>query len=428
MKYSKYNYVMVLHDNTHIIYNTASDGILAIVPELYSLLLHYCHDISSLKSMHPSLFKALLERQMIVGKDIDEYAEVVSTLKKEMNDTEFFHITINPTLDCNLRCWYCYEDKVMGSIMDTQILNATKKFIDRCFSDKEIRHIVISFFGGEPLLYYRKIVKPLIEHARLSGMQTGKNVDFYMTTNGLKLQEQILIDLNMMETIVDFQIPLDGGRDMHDKTKHLKSGIGTYQKVYENVLSAVRHKFPVTIRCNYTADNIGSFVQVAEDFKKEAANPLLRISFHKVWQEEENEALSKLLYDVKSTFYRYGYHVEDSRGQKGMCYADKKNSIVINYDGTVYKCTARKFNDKTCIGQLNTDGSISYNNNFLQIKDCKYKSSVCKDCIIFPICMQTCSQNVVEAADPTACVADNSHDTMDMIIRARLRNITNFDF
>ncbi|WOC53178.1 hypothetical protein BPO_p0095 (plasmid) [Bergeyella porcorum] len=40
------------------------------------------------------------------------------------------------------------------------------------------------------------------------------------------------------------------------------------------------------------------------------------------------------------------------------CYANKINHSTINYDGIVYKCTARDFNLKNHEGRLSSDGNI----------------------------------------------------------------------
>lgn len=48
-------------------------------------------------------------------------------VKEQLESDNHVRITINPTLDCNLKCWYCYEDHLKGSIMnDTTINNVVK--------------------------------------------------------------------------------------------------------------------------------------------------------------------------------------------------------------------------------------------------------------------------------------------------------------
>ena len=46
------------------------------------------------------------------------------------------------------------------------------------------------------------------------------------------------------------------------------------------------------------------------------------------------------------------------------CYADKKNTVVVNYNGDLYKCTARDFVSKNREGTLTADGDIHWNDKY----------------------------------------------------------------
>ena len=45
------------------------------------------------------------------------------------NDDSTFELIINPTLDCNFHCWYCYENHLKGSKMDEGIVSAITTLI-----------------------------------------------------------------------------------------------------------------------------------------------------------------------------------------------------------------------------------------------------------------------------------------------------------
>ena len=248
-----------------------------------------------------------------------------------------------------------------------------------------------------------------------------------MTSNGYLLTEKVINDLKNIDCYVDFQIPIDGAEYFHDKIKFLSSGQGTYAKVLRNIKYAVQNKFPVTVRCNYTNDSIESFREVADDFIQYTSFENLEFKFHRVWQEKNTKLLQNKLKGVVEYFTEAGLRSDDNVGSKGLCYADKRDSVVINYNGELYKCTARNFDKTNCIGLLNSDGELIFNDRYYERLDCKYKSKQCADCIIFPICMQTCSQNVIEVKDDI-CVAQNTPEYCEQIIRKRLRKITNYEF
>ncbi|MCM1028792.1 MAG: hypothetical protein NC342_00290 [Pseudoflavonifractor sp.] len=86
---------------------------------------------------------------MIVSDDRNESAELIEIFKQQERDPSYFGIIVNPTLDCNLRCWYCYENHSHGSMMGSDIIVAVKRLIDRKLQSDRLKHLSVSFFGGD---------------------------------------------------------------------------------------------------------------------------------------------------------------------------------------------------------------------------------------------------------------------------------------
>ena len=81
------------------------------------------------------------------------------------------------------------------------------------------------------------------------------------------------------------------------------------------------------------------------------------------------------------------------------CYADNYNQAIINYDGNVYKCTARDFSSEQPSGKLNSLGLIEWNAPLLLDRLALDIPQKCKDCLLLPSCTGICSQKKVEAKD-----------------------------
>jgi uncharacterized protein len=79
------------------------------------------------------------------------------------------------------------------------------------------------------------------------------------------------------------------------------------------------------------------------------------------------------------------------------CYAEKKSYLVVNYDGNVFKCTARDYSKNHKVEKLLLDGNIEFNekiqlyNNISTINE-----EYCLDCKYLPICFGPCIQNTYE--------------------------------
>jgi len=95
------------------------------------------------------------------------------------------NLTLHLTEGCNLRCSYCVRVKQPVS-MPEDILKAA---CDLAFSFGS--HAGLCFFGGEPMLEREKILLAL-DYCVEKSAETGKPVQYKMTTNGTLLDEAFL--------------------------------------------------------------------------------------------------------------------------------------------------------------------------------------------------------------------------------------------
>ena len=76
------------------------------------------------------------------------------------------------------------------------------------------------------------------------------------------------------------------------------------------------------------------------------------------------------------------------------CYADYKSSIIINYNGDIFKCTARSFNHHERIGILENDGNITETERAKLYNINRFRPQ-CRSCKLLPICV-ICIQKKIE--------------------------------
>lgn len=76
------------------------------------------------------------------------------------------------------------------------------------------------------------------------------------------------------------------------------------------------------------------------------------------------------------------------------CYGDYARNYVINYNGDVFKCTARDFNEENRIGILTENGEIAFNERALQrVRNSNtFECFSCRRLPICPICSQVRSE------------------------------------
>jgi sulfatase maturation enzyme AslB (radical SAM superfamily) len=99
---------------------------------------------------------------------------------------EFSSFTLILTYDCDFQCSYCYQKKGKEYLDDISL----KKFLDFFFPHFST-DCHINFYGGEPLLAFDRIQKA-VEYAHEKNQTYRKNIGFSLTTNGSRLNENVL--------------------------------------------------------------------------------------------------------------------------------------------------------------------------------------------------------------------------------------------
>ena len=98
-------------------FNLRNDSFIVLNSELGTFVDSIRGNIDILCDKHPNLYTQMVEKQFIVNPDTDEAMQIVERWKLADADISRFSIIINPTLGCNLRCWYCYENHEHKPIM-----------------------------------------------------------------------------------------------------------------------------------------------------------------------------------------------------------------------------------------------------------------------------------------------------------------------
>lgn len=423
MKYklSKYNYLLS-RDNSTLLYNCASDGLLLLVPQLVELIKQNAEQPECIKNIHEDLFQALETKGFIVSDEKDEIESFIDRLKEEESSPAKFSIIINPTMDCNLRCWYCYENHTQGTIMSSQVINSIKNLIHKKLENPDLKELHLSFFGGEPLIQFRKVIQPILEHAIAGCEEHNVKLGVSFTTNGVLLNEQMMDWLKPVndKQLIGWQITLDGYRELHDKSRRTVDLRPTYDIIVKNIKSLVKRGMTVTVRFNYTADSLESFVDVLQDFEdlSEDERRQIHFDFQQVWQA--NRIDEDIVKSVKTFFLQENFEVGlEQVASRYRCYADKESDIVVNYNGDLYKCTAREFNRGLREGVLLENGELVWNNLYKRRMSVKYANSICKACRIYPLCFGGCSQRQLERERTDSCPRKLSEEDKDKMLRTR---------
>ena len=93
---------------------------------------------------------------------------------------------------------------------------------------------------------------------------------------------------------------------------------------------------------------------------------------------------------------------------------------MINYNGDVYKCSARDFTPHNKKGILTDNGEVLWSNESPQVMIQQFQpGKACKTCNIFPLCGGGCIQKNSEVEDLGNCIFDIDDEQKKDIILNR---------
>lgn len=422
MKQSKYN--CILQDNTGmVIYNAATDQLVALTPQLANIFNESKAAPEKIKAQHAELYDHLLQKGIFVCDDADETEAYIRKREEYERSSGEYTITINPTLACNMSCWYCYESHKNMPAMSADVKQSVLLLIDKLLADNKLKKLNLSFFGGEPLLYFDKVVVDIINHAKMQCKAFDAKLSIHFTTNAYLLTDNVLKHLEGLD--VSFQITLDGGKQVHDSVRKTKGGEPTYARIVEHIHQTLSRGFSVGVRFNYTAKSIPSFIDVVKDFSHlpQEQKQLVNFTFQRVWQDNEGDAsqVEQQVEHIERAFEQAGLFVNNAKSYiVPYCYADGVNTVVVNYNGDLFKCTARDFAPKSKEGTLAADGTLRWNERLRKRMSIRHGSDTCLQCRIYPICHGGCSQMKLEAPDGiSSCPKGYDDDKIKKIMEGR---------
>jgi len=428
MKYSQFNSI-IPYGGQFALYNTYENKVIFLAPELKEILdKAITENINFLQHIHSDFYNYLLKNKFLITDKTDELEKIKKLSHKIDNRDKLYELTINPTVNCNFHCWYCYETHE-NSQMNNDTINRINELITQINRNDKLKEFSIAFFGGEPLLYFEKVVVPIVEKTVVLTKKYNKKLSVGFTTNASLITDKFINYFNAQGIKPHFQITLDGYRAYHDKIRYVSKSKGSYFTIINNIKKLVENKMFVRVRINYTEDNIEDTYKIAEDLNiidNKYSKDYLLIDYHRVWQNDKIDDVNIIVDKNVEMIKEQGFNVKSSsyncENVRGSCYADKRNSAVINYNGDVFKCTARDFKTENRSGYLNENGEIVWENDSLEHRmQVKFHNKPCFTCRILPICNGGCTQQSLENfGQRDYCIFGFDKREIDKVIKARV--------
>lgn len=342
----------------------------------------------------------LIKMWFYVPNDFNEYDWIEflrSKLLMHFQNRPIQSYTIMTTLDCNARCFYCYEKGVPKITMSPKIASEVADFIIR---NDHRRTQNIRWFGGEPLLNY-----PVID--LITEKLTANNISFSssLITNALLLNKELISKASNNWNVKRVQITIDGTEEIYCKSKAFVNSNGSeYQTVLNNIESTLEAGIKVNIRLNQDLHNTEDLINLT-DFLQKRFGEYPSFSVYNILLYGERDKLSqRLRYDC---FLKLRKKIEEMKLisdyqlskqlRVNQCMADGYSSVVITPNGQLGKC--EHYYDKNMIGTIR---SSKFDPDVLRKwRKREETNEKCFSCPIYPVCIriEMCTNNYGECED-----------------------------
>lgn len=404
--WSRYNYLFNSNKYGKFLYNARTNSFFKLSDSLFTFLGNNNRDISNQPEI---LTQKLEEIKAIVGEFEDDnyfYQKKCASYAQAFAK-EILSLTIATTTHCNFRCPYCYEEGAEKSTMKRDVEDAIIKLIE----DNPAKSALITWYGGEPLLNF-KTIKHIMEI--LKNEYKKKKINYSMVTNGYLLDKRKVNFLKQFE-VDSIQITLDGLKDTNDKTRILKNGAGSFDKIIENLRYAVINmpKCQFAIRVNIDKKNIKEYPQLHEFLKsefKEISNLYIYHQFIVDYTGKTPECIgNKEDYLYNSSLLR-DHNINDFKlypsFSTGGCIANGINGFVIDPNGNTCRCWVEIGKQDKITGTIMENNNIKPNPTLISkymVTGDMYENKKCRDCFFFPNCGGGCPYQRINYGQKKAC-------------------------
>ena len=413
---SEYIIVQDLNNTEKLLYSTISTSMVILENSLYDEIF-IRQDFNS----HLETIKQLLDMGFLCREKNSQLKEL-ERIRKEIVEADhgITAITIAPTMECNARCYYCFENGARKGTMTEDTAKQVVDFLAKYCTSKEL---YVSWFGGEPLM-----APDIIDQITEGLISSNINVESTITTNGILIDKNMIFKMKKWN-VQRVQITLDGLEEKYNVIKnYIYSFENPFERIMQNIEMLMDNDINVHLRVNYKSTDERTVIETMNYLHLRfgsydklylygAPLDLPKIKGYSEFDQKEGETFLKVLhmsldngYENDELNFRALRVSEDYNVALGefmlapfpaACYMVNRYRFVIDDQGILYKCQKHLGQPDFSCGDVR-NGFIE-NNIFHYYSTEKLHDSSCEHCFMLPICQGGCNANRLLYGSKFAC-------------------------
>jgi uncharacterized protein len=338
----------------HVLYSVLTDRYIGIDQATSDAVERWTHGRRPADAAERETAKVLLEEGFVVRSRAEDDADLRDFLGRAAEGIpETMHVTLMPTLACNLACTYCFQKEAPAfTKMQSHTEESTLEWILRTVDERALRVLHVHYFGGEPLT--RKDFMLRTAEVLAASMEArGGEFKWSCTTNGIGLTPDFVRAMCRFGA-GSFKVTLDGDRETHDQMRVYRNGRGSFDEIFENVV-ACADLVKIFVGGNFLPEQRDSFERLLDRIEAAGLRGKLEgVSFKPIVDTQKSKPSctgcgdkqeSQVLVQLNKSIERRGLGIKAIGGDTleallGPCELHWKNNYTIDPEGRVYKCPA----------------------------------------------------------------------------------------
>lgn len=366
----------------------------------------------------------LIQNELLVPKTENELLTIIQKNQSAIQNDDDLYIVVQPTAMCQLGCGYCGQNHVNKRISpenQTRLIEG----MARRLKQKTWKRLSIGWFGAEPLVAMDEI-RSLTKQFMGLAKDHGADYTAKVVTNGVSLSRSLALELVGDLKIRQIEVTLDGLAEYHDQRRFTKQGHGSFERIYQNLLSILplpELERIISIRCNVDQYNRDGVIPLIQKLAADGLHKKIRYFYWARVYSWGNDAGKRS--PSQATFgewelewfiemFRLGYPLKLIPSRKPItCMAVQPTSFLVDANGVLFNCTEVSYvptyetikgvsqSNRYALGTL-TIGADEEKRRplgdfFHHVSQGQY---TCHTCRMFPVCGGACPKQWLEGNIP----------------------------
>lgn len=435
---SFYN-MRVSHPEGTLLFNGATGALFKLKPDLYKAIEPFLGPERSRKAgvgykrWNPPKFLsssfplelqrhwgAFLEARVFIPAKLDERNKLKTEYEHGRTESPLM-ITMTTTLDCNMRCYYCYQKEGELDYMSIDTCNEAIAWTKEKALDQHHKRIFMDWYGGEPMLnkdvilHYSREIIPWCD-------ERGIKYKAHMLCNGTGWPDDVKEFLDETR-LTKIQFSMDGFKTYQNKSRGLVDAAGkrTGEGSFDTLMDTIDRVLPYAscyLRINVDPFSGAGCMEMIEEFARRGwfdhpgrFFPYLAIinamtdhcgfiGKSKTFRDFTQD-FDQIRHDFYTALSKYQgpqvlEHIEYYPRRKLInCGAVNPSSMIFGPEGLQYKCSLDvgdhdRANGATQAAQAVLEATPQTRDFDRWDKFDPFKLPTCKECQYLPVCYGGC--------------------------------------